>query len=393
MTRHLPPAAVRGAEAAWPGAGLCIAVAVAALSLAGHSPGLDEAVIIALIDLIMVTGLSVFVGSSGVVSFGQVSFMAVGAYVCGMFTIPAIAKPIVISAAPAIFRDVTLGTTAGLLAGTAAATVLALVVSWPLMRLTGIGASIGTLALLLIVNTFFTNWQPGAIGGGNLIRIPTDTTVDNMVAWSVLAIAVAYLYQRSRFGLRVRAAREDEVAARALGVNVSRERRIAFTLSAAMFGLAGGLYGHTLGSFSAGDFYLQLTFLSLAMLVLGGTRSLAGAVTGTALLSGVSYVLNQWQNGNSALGITVAVPTGASDLMLAAVLIVVLIFRPDGLTRGQELPPPWTWLRRTRKTQLTASHSQDTADEPSEKQPPGSGRPPGAGAPAALPPGPAASGH
>lgn len=357
MRATLPPAVVSAAGASWPAAGLCAPVAVVALALAGLSPGLDEAVIIALIDLIMVTGLSVFVGSSGVVSFGQVSFMAVGAYVCGMFTIPAIAKPIIIPGAPAVFRDVTLNTTEGLLAGTAAAATLALIVSVPLMRLTGIGASIGTLALLAIVHTFFNNWQPGAIGGGNLIRIPTDTNADGMVLWSAVALVVAYLYQRSRSGLRVRAARDDEVAARAVGINVARERRIAFTISAAMFGLAGGLYGHTLGSFSAGDFYLQLTFLSLAMLVLGGTRSLAGAVTGTALLSGVSYVLNQWQNGNSALGITVNVPTGTSDLTFAAVLIVVLVFRPDGLTRGRELSPPWTWSRRDRGTPPVAPGS------------------------------------
>lgn len=346
MRANLPPAVFIAAEASWPVLGPCAVVAVAALALAGHSPGLDEAVIIALIDLIMVTGLSVFVGSSGVVSFGQVSFMAVGAYICGMFTIPAVAKPIVISAAPVVFREVTLGTTEGLLAGIAAAVVLALIVSVPLMRLTGIGASIGTLALLVIVNTFFNNWQPGSIGGGNLIRIPTDTNVDVMVLWSVLTLIVAYLYQRSRSGLRVRAARDDEMAACAVGVNVARERRIAFTISAGMFGLAGGLYGHTLGSFSASDFYLQLTFLSLAMLVLGGTRSLAGAVAGTALLSGVSYVLNQWQNGNSALGVTVSVPAGTSDLVFAAVLILVLVFRPDGLTQGREVPPPWAWSRR-----------------------------------------------
>lgn len=364
MRAHLPPAVISGAGASWPVAGLCAVVAVVALVLAGHSPGLDEAVIIALVDLIMVTGLSVFVGSSGVVSFGQVSFMAVGAYVCGMFTIPAIAKPVIIPYAPAVFRDVTLGTTAGLLAGTAVAAVLALVVSVPLMRLTGIGASIGTLALLVIVNTFFNNWQPGAIGGGNLIRIPTDTNVDMMVFWSVLALIAAYLYQRSKSGLRVRAARDDEVAARALGVNVARERRIAFTLSAAMFGLAGGLYGHTLGSFSASDFYLRLTFLSLAMLVLGGTRSLAGAVAGTAVLSGVSYVLNQWQNGNSALGITLSVPAGTSDLTFAAVLILILVFRPDGLTGGRELPPPWAWRPRHQAHRPPGARGERGAGEP-----------------------------
>ena len=61
---------------------------IVTMALAGQSAGVDQTIIIGLINLIMVTGLYVFVGSSGVVSFGQVSFMAIGAYVCGMFTLP-----------------------------------------------------------------------------------------------------------------------------------------------------------------------------------------------------------------------------------------------------------------------------------------------------------------
>ena len=130
------------------------------------------------------------------------------------------------------------------------------------MRLIGIGASVGTLALLLIVHTFFANWKPGSNGGGNLTRIPTDTNVNSMLGWALIAIVVAFIYQQTRFGLRVRAAREDEVAARAVGINVARKRRISFTLSALMFGIAGGLYGHSVGSFSANDFFLSSTLPS-----------------------------------------------------------------------------------------------------------------------------------
>lgn len=324
---------------AWSVAALCTLVAVVCLSLRGRSPGLDQTLIIGLVNLIMVIGLSVFVGNSGVVSFGHLSFTAIGAYVCGMFTIPDIAKPVIMPNAPAIFQDHTLGTAATVLVGGAVAAAVGLIVSFPLMRLSGIGASIGTLALLLIVNTFFSNWKPGTSGGGNLTRIPTDTNVNLMVGWAVLALVVAFLFQRSRFGLRLRASREDEVAAPSVGINVAMERRFAFTLSALLFGVAGGLHGHSIGSFAADDFYLQLTFLTLAMLVLGGQRSLAGAVAGTGVLTLVSYIFGQWQNGEAFLGIAIKTPAGSRHLVIALVMISVLLMRPDGLTKGKEIPP------------------------------------------------------
>jgi branched-chain amino acid transport system permease protein len=257
-----------------------------------------------------------------------------------MFTMPQVSKAVFIPGAPSIFRDFELNTTEGVLAGAAVAVVLAVIVSFPLMRLSGIGASIGTLALLMITYTFFNSWTPGPSGGGNLTMIPEDMTVGKLLVWSVVILVVVYLYQRSRFGLRARASGEDEVAARAVGINIGRERRIAFVLSAGIFGAAGGLYGHYLGSFSAGDFYLSLTFVSLAMLVFGGSRSLFGAVLGSGLLSALSYVVTQWENGSSAFGITLSVPTGTSDLTFAVVLILVLLFLPDGLTKGRELPFP-----------------------------------------------------
>ncbi len=359
-----PTVLVAGAVlASWPLISLAALTAIVVLAVGGRSPVLDEVLIIGLVNLIMVIGLSVFVGNSGVVSFGQVSFMAIGAYVSGMFTLPAIAKPVIIPNAPGVFRHVSMGTSAGVLVGALVAGVVAAVVSIPLMRLSGIGASIGTLALLIIVNTFFTNWSPGSSGGGNLTRVPTDTTVPTMLWWALAALALAFLYQRSRFGLRVRAAREDEVAARATGVNIKRERRIGFVLSGFLFGVAGGLYGHSVGSFSANDFFLPITFLGLAMLVLGGTRSLYGAVAGTGLLTFVTYAFQQWQNGDAAFGVSFTLPAGTSDLVIAVVLVLVLILLPDGLTRGREMPLPR--LRRRDRARVPdggrpADDSRDT---------------------------------
>ncbi len=335
----------RASRAIWPAAATGVVVLVIPFLLAGHSASVDSTIILALIDMVMVAGLYIFVGSSGVVSFGQVSFMAIGAYVCGMLTMPEIAKSVIIPNAPGIFLHTNIGTTTGVIIGGLVAAFAALVSSAALMRLSGIAASIGTLALLVITYTFFDNWQPGSSGGGNLTRIPTDLSVNSASIWAALAVLAAFAYQRSRLGLRLRAAREDEPAARAVGVRVARERRIAFVISGFMFGIAGGLYGHLVGSFSADDFFLPVTFMTLAMLVVGGSGAVLGVVCGTTLLSVVAYVFGQWENSLPAFGITLSLPTGTTDLIVAAVLILVLVLRPTGLITG-ELPWPGKLRRR-----------------------------------------------
>lgn len=352
------------ARAVWPAIGTSLLLIIVTLIFAGHSPGLDQTLIMALINLIMVTGLYVFVGTSGVVSFGQVSFMAIGAYVCGMFTIPDIAKTVIIPNAPAIFQNTELSTTVAVLVGAAVAAGVALIVSVPLMRLSGIAASIGTLALLMIVYTFFANWQPGSSGGGNLTRVPTDVTVNSALIWAVVVILAAFVYQHSRFGLKLRAAREDEVAARSLGVRVQRERSIAFTLSALMFGIAGGLYGHSVGSFSADDFFLPITFLTLAMLIVGGQLSILGGLAGTAVLSLVSYVFDAWQNDDPAFGITLSVPAGTRDLVIAVAMLAILLLRPNGLVVG-ELP----WPRLPRRKDSSGPPPSDDTEQPRAASP------------------------
>ena len=93
-------------------------------------------------------------------------------------------------------------------------------------------------------------------------------------------MTAAFAYQRSRYGRKLRAAREDSAAARAAGIDIHRERLWAFALSGALSGFAGGLLVHLAGTLQARDVYLDLTFLTLAMLVVGGVGSLWGAVVG-----------------------------------------------------------------------------------------------------------------
>ena len=133
----------------------------------------------------------------------------------------------------------------------------------------------------------------------------------------------------------LRATREDAAAARGVGVSVHRERLLAFTVSGALGGFAGALLVHELGSITTEQVYLELTFLTLAMLVVGGVSSLWGAVLGALAVSGLSSFLSEAEQGVT-LGGTLDLPSGTRLIILGSIMALVLIVRPSGLTGGHE---------------------------------------------------------
>jgi branched-chain amino acid transport system permease protein len=208
------------------------------------------------------------------------------------------------------------------------------------MRLIGIAAGIGTFAVLLIVYVVASNWDSLTRGRQTMLGVPLDTTMKGTLVWSCIAIVAAYLFQQSRVGMRLRATREDEAAARSIGIGVFWERTAAFCLSAFWLGVAGALYGHLLGSFSPDAFYLDLTFITFVMLVVGGINSLSGAVLGSIVVSTVSEVLLRIERGTSVLSVHLKAPDGFQQIVLALFLLLILILRPRGITGGREIPRP-----------------------------------------------------
>lgn len=332
-------------ESVWPllvpSAGLVLTVGV--LSLFG---GLQGSLVSALINLTLVVGLWTFTGNSGVLSFGHASFMAIGAYVGALLTIPEMTKSFLLPDLPGLIRTTTLSTEAALVVAALAAAVVAVVAGAPLMRLSGLAASIATLSGLVIVNVVVSNWTALTGGTGTLAQIPITTGVWTALFAALLAMAVGFAFQRSASGLRLRASREDLVAARAIGVREARDRLVAFALSAMTVAVGGGLYGHYLGSISPDAFYLNVTFLAIAMLVVGGLHSLSGAVVGTAVISTITEVLRHVESAGT-------IPAGVQGIVLSALVIASLALRPDGITGGREASFPKRW-RISRRPELDA---------------------------------------
>ena len=290
----------------------------------------------ALVSVAIVVSLYVFMGNSGVLSFGQISFVAVGAFAAGVMTIPLDSKSGVLPQLFPILRDHTIGNVASLLLAAAAGGVFALLVGLPLMRLSGLAAGIATFAVLEITHNVLREWTKIGPGATTLALVPETTRALQATVGALVAIAVAFAYQRSRFGRMLRASREDAAAARGVGVSVHRERLLAFTVSGALGGFAGALLVHELGSITTEQVYLELTFLTLAMLVVGGVSSLWGAVLGALTVSGLSSFLSEAEQGVT-VGATLDLPSGTRLIILGSIMALVLIVRPSGLTGGREV--------------------------------------------------------
>jgi branched-chain amino acid transport system permease protein len=311
-------------------------LAIAALSYQFGSRPFNRTVVEMFINVMVVTGLYVFVGNSGLLSFGHISFMCLGAYMTAWLTIPPVMKSITLKGLPAWLLHTQLPMWVSTPISGVFAAAFALIVGRVIMRLSGIAASIATFGLLGVVNNVYSNWDSVTGGQGSIVGTPATMNVWNGWLGAAVAIAIAYLYSISRSGLALRAARDEAVAASASGIDIVRERLVAFVVSAFIIGLAGALYAHFLSIVNPGSFYLRTTFITLSMLVVGGMYSLSGAVAGVVVISALIEMFRDLEKGVSLGGLTIALPNGVQEIAIGIITIVILMYLPTGLTRNRE---------------------------------------------------------
>jgi branched-chain amino acid transport system permease protein len=343
-------------------ASLALLLIVAVIG-SGTSAGTQQDFITALVSATIVYGLYVFVGNSGVISFGHISFAAIGAFMAGVLTIPTQPKHFVLPGLWSFLATHTVSTFVSLVIAAGLGAVVALIVGLPLMRLSGIAAGIATFAVLEITNNLFQQWTKIGPGPTTLSLVPVTVGVWQALGGAAFAAVVAFAYQSSRRGRLLRASREDPAAAQAVGVNITRERLVAFGLSGALAGLGGGLLVHQLGSITTDQVYLELTFLTLAMLVIGGSASLWGATVGALAISLLDSWLAAAENTVHVIFFSVTLPNGAADLILGVIMAAMLLFRPTGITGGAEFSLGFLRRLPLRRSREVGLRSEETGNE------------------------------
>ena len=319
--------------------GPALLVLAAALLGLGVSVSLQTYFLDTLVKVSIVVALYVFIGNSGVLSFGHIAFVALGVWTAGVLTVPEGQKNAIMPGLAHFLLHTNTGNVASLALAAVVGFAFAFVVGLPLMRLSGLAAGIATFAVLEIVNNLLRYWQSVGPGLAAFSSVPQTTGIWQAAIGALICIVVAYAYQRSRFGRQLRAAREDPAAASAAGISIYRQRLFAFAVSGGLAGLAGGLYVHLL-PLEIDSLYLDLTFITLAMLVVGGSGSLLGAVVGALAISGLDSFLSASENGVDIFGWQLNLPTGTAVIVIGTLMAVILVLRPSGLSGGRELSLP-----------------------------------------------------
>ncbi|MHB9002759.1 MAG: branched-chain amino acid ABC transporter permease [Coriobacteriia bacterium] len=299
------------------------------------------------INLIMVLGLQMFMGNSGILNWTHVGWVGVGAFASSILsTLPELKRMGVPNMYPSLV-ELNMPILPAIIVGGLIAAAIAATVAWPLMRLSNAVGVITLFAALIVIHVVMNQWDNVTNGPRTFFGVEFYTTIWVGLIAAVIAIIGAHFFRESSLGLRLRASRDDRWAAYAMGVNVVAVRYFTFVLSAFVAGVGGGFWAHYITSFSPKAFYIVEIFMLLTMLVIGGAGSISGAFVGTAVVTVLREVLRQVENTISTGALNTEV-YGLTELTMAILLVTILIWRPDGIVGGRELK--WPLLRLHRRT-------------------------------------------
>jgi branched-chain amino acid transport system permease protein len=263
---------------------------------------------------LLALGLNMLMGYAGQISLGHAAFFGLGAYTTAVFTVhwgisPWLALP----------------------AALALAAVVAFLVALPMLKLSGFYLGMGTLGFGMIVFILFRECSSLTGGDSGMVGIPSLAlgafSLDSGKRYFFLVWGVVFLcfvacerLVNSRMGRALRAIHDSEPAARAMGIDTSSVKIWVFVLSAVLSALAGFLYAHLVSFISPSSFDFLMSVRMVTMVVIGGMASIWGSLLGASLLT----LLPEWLH----------VFTDYEMVVYGLILMTIMIFLPQGLTRG-----------------------------------------------------------
>lgn len=256
------------------------------------------------INIILAASLHLIIGVTGQFSIGHAGFLAVGAYGSAIFTMK-LGLPFPVA----------------ILAGGLAAAIAGLIIGIPTLRLKGDYLAIATLGFGEIVRIVFLNID--YVGGASGMTVTHLTTWPWLIACVIITIIVIVNFTNSTHGRACISIRENEIAADAMGINTTYYKVTAFVIGSFFAGVAGALYAHNFYIIQPTNFGFLKSFDILIFVVLGGLGSMSGAVLAAILLTIISTYLQDFP--------------GLRMIIYSLVLIVMMLYRPQGLLGTKEL--------------------------------------------------------
>ncbi|MCR8871039.1 branched-chain amino acid ABC transporter permease [Peribacillus frigoritolerans] len=275
------------------------------------------------INIMLATSLHLIIGITGQFSIGHAGFLAVGAYASAVMTMK-LELPFIIA----------------VLTGGVIAAVAGMVIGIPSLRLKGDYLAIATLGFGEIVRIVLLNIE--YVGGASGMQVSHLTTWPWVFACVMITVLVIRNFTNSTHGRACISVREDETAADAMGINTTYYKVAAFVIGAFFAGIAGSLYAHNFYIIQPSNFGFLKSFDILIFVVLGGLGSLSGSVLAAILLTIVTTFLQDYPETRM--------------IIYSLVLILMMIFRPQGLMGTKEITSLFTH-KKTKGGPKDGSHN------------------------------------
>jgi branched-chain amino acid transport system permease protein len=279
------------------------------------------------IYVILAVSLNITNGFAGLFSLGHPGFMAIGGYVTAILTFPVARKSMFLEL-PQWLAGVQLPFLPAMIIGGVFAASTALLVGLPVLRLRGHYLAVATMGFLIIVQVLIINWESVTRGPLGLNGLAPLTNLWWVYLWVVAAVYVSWKIKFSSYGRRMLSVREDETAAQCLGVNIFQTRVAALAIGAYFAGIAGGLWAHLITAITPMTFSLIMAFNIVVMVVVGGTGSITGSFVAAIIFSVLTEIFRPLEAAFDVYGI--------GEILMALILILILIYRPQGLFGSRE---------------------------------------------------------
>lgn len=293
------------------------------------------------VNAILALSLNLIYGFTGMFSLGHAGFMAIGAYTCAILILPQMQKDMLWILEPLIwpFSVMHAPFVVAVFAGGVMAALFGLLIAVPVLRLGGDYLGIATLGFAEIIRVVLTNLTPITNGALGIKGIPDYANLWWNYAWMVFTIYVIVRIVNSNFGNALKAIRDDEIAAKNMGIDTFKYRVISFSIGSFFAGIGGALMGSLITTIDPKMFLFLLTFNVLMITVAGGLGSITGSVIGsvviTILLEWLRFVESPIYFGDFEIP---GIP-GMRMVVFSLSLILIILFRRQGIMGMREI----TW--------------------------------------------------